>query len=277
MACELVHTLILILAVRAPSVAAQDIRSVFFEIPNGLMTIEANGASQLPFGYASPVRYQQVYDASQFSRVPVGGAFLTRIFPRADCSNTFEWLVTNLQVRISTTLKTPDNLSAVFAENVGSDETLVFGPKNYILPGGTSPTCPNPQTFFHGQEIPADVPFFYDPARGNLLLEMRHLGNNYRFLIDPPLESQKLDAQTIFGDSVSRVAAFSVTTNTDEVVDTTGLVTAFQFDPFPSLWIRYDTNTLVVTFPLYPTAFVLQWSDFLGPAAVWQNYPGQIE
>jgi hypothetical protein len=254
--------------------------AIQFEVPNGLLTAEGNGESRLPFGYASPARYQQVYDASQFSRLPAGGAFLTRIFMRVDCSNTWEWLVTNLQVNISTTLKKPDSLSAVFAENVGTDETLVFGPINYITPGPISPSCPNPQTFATGQEINVDMPFYYDPALGNLLLDLRHLGNNWRFgnnPPDPPIDSQKLDAQTILGDSVSRVAAFSVTTNTAEIVDTTGLVTAFQFDPIPSLWVRYETNTLVVTFPLYPTAFVLQWSDILGPAAGWQKYPGQIE
>jgi hypothetical protein len=199
---------------------------------------------------------------------------------RADCSNSWEWLVTNLQVKVSTALKARDNLSAVFAENVGTDETLVFGPQNYITPGPISPSCPNPQTFATGQEINMDMPFFYDPARGNLLLDMRHLGNSWRFgnnPPDPPIDSQKLDAQTILGDSVSRVAAFSVTANTAEIVDTTGLVTQFQFDPIPSLAVGYATNALVVTFPYYPPAFVLQWSDVLGPAAVWQKYPGQIE
>src|SRR5207249_2251205 len=106
-----------------------------------------------PFGYPIPVRYQQVYDAAAFSEVPTGGAFLTAIFPRPDCSNTFKWLVTNLQVNLSTTLTTPDNLSAVFAENAGEDEIIVFGPRNYIPPGSTSPTCPNPQTFATGQII----------------------------------------------------------------------------------------------------------------------------
>jgi hypothetical protein len=81
----------------------------------------------------------------------------------------------------------------------------------------------------------------------------------------------------ILGDSVSRVAAFSVTTNTAEIIDTTGLVIQFQFDPIPSLTVRYETNTLVVTFPLYPTAFVLQWSNVVGPGAVWANFPGQVE
>jgi hypothetical protein len=257
--------------------AAGPATPIQFEVPNGLLAIDANGASQLPFGYASPVRYQQVFDASQFTRVPAGGAFLTRIFPRADCSSTRSWLVTNLQVNLSTSLKTPDNLSAAFAENIGKDETLVFGPRNYIPPGSTNPTCPNPQFFGSGQELDLDTPFYYDPAGGNLLMDLRHSGNSWRFGIDPPLESHKLDAQAIQGDSVSRAAAFSLTENAAEVVDTTGLVIQLQFDPIPSLSVRYETNTLTIAFPLYPKVFVLQWSQTLGPGVVWVNYPGQID
>src|SRR5438876_574008 len=104
MTFEITPALMLLLLLVTRLVSAQEIGSVFLEVPNGLITQEGNGESRLPFGYPSPVRYQQVYDASQFSRVPAGGAFLTRIFPRPDCSNTFEWRVTNLQVRISTTL-----------------------------------------------------------------------------------------------------------------------------------------------------------------------------
>src|SRR5436189_236779 len=52
------------------------------------------------------------------------------------------------------------------------------------------------------------------------------------------LPYNKLDAVTMAGDAISRVAAFSLSTNTAELVDTTGLVTHFQFDPVPSLKVR---------------------------------------
>jgi hypothetical protein len=273
MTCGFIQTLVLALAIGA----AQETRSEFFEVPNGLIDLEGNAASRLPFGYPSPVHYHQVFDASQFARLPPGGAFLSWISFRPDCSSTFTWLVTNLQLNLSTTLKTPDNLSAVFSQNIGSDETLVFGPENYIPPGSTSPTCPGPDTFLHGQIIELAVPFFYDPEQGNLLIDLRHLGNSWKFGDPRQPDVHKLDAQDVLGDSVSRVAAFSLSTNTAEIVDTTGLVTAFRFDPYPSLSIRFETNILVVTFPLYPTAFVLQWSNTVGPGPEWQNYPGQIE
>src|SRR5213593_1187193 len=82
--------------VRPPVQAAQ----IFFEVPNGLLSTNGNDASRLPFGYLGPVRYQQVYDASQFSRVPPKGAFITRIFFRPACSSTRSWVLTNLQVNV---------------------------------------------------------------------------------------------------------------------------------------------------------------------------------
>src|SRR5437899_2403168 len=69
-----------------------------FTVPNGLENVEGNDSSLLPFGVEGSVRYQQVYDASQFSRLPPGGAFLDVIFFRNDCKNGYAVLVTNLQV-----------------------------------------------------------------------------------------------------------------------------------------------------------------------------------
>src|SRR5580765_7949960 len=119
-------------------------KAVVFDVylPAELEHIDGNDASRLPFSYLGPVRYQQVYHASAFSLVPSGGAFLTRIFFRADCSSRRSWLVTNLQVNLSTTARAPDNLSSTFAANIGPDETVVFQPAPYIPPGVGGP-CPN--------------------------------------------------------------------------------------------------------------------------------------
>jgi hypothetical protein len=252
--------------------------TIQFEVPNGLLNVDGNDASRLPFGYPIAVHYQQVFDASQFGRVPNGGAFLTRIFPRADCSSTFKWLVTNLQVNLSTTLKSPDNLSAVFAENVGDDEMIVFGPKNYIPPGSASTmgSCPDPQPFGTGNEINLDIPFFYNPARGNLLMDLRHLGNSWKFGDPRQPDEHKLDAQNMLGDSVSRAAAFSVTTTMAEVVDSSGLVLEFQFDPIPSLTNSITTNGVLITWPTLPTTFLLQWSERLGMDGAWRPYTNEI-
>src|SRR2546427_643485 len=62
-----------------------------------------------------------------------------------------------------------------------------------------------------GQAIEVKVPFFYDPTKGNLLFDLRSLGIDFHFG-DPTLDAQKMDAQTLLGDSISRVAAFSLST-----------------------------------------------------------------
>src|SRR5436190_6475389 len=146
-------------------------------IPSDSRDRDANSFSRLPFGYDYPkvVRCQQVYNAPSFSAVPVGGAFITAIFFRGDCSPCWVPFVTNLQVNLSITSKAADQLSALFAENTGQDETVVTHATNYIPTGHWGlPTCPTPSGF--GNPINLDVPFYYDPARGNLLLELRVSG-----------------------------------------------------------------------------------------------------
>jgi hypothetical protein len=145
-----------------------------FVVPNSLMNTNGNDASILPFGYLGQVRYQQVYDASQFSLVPPGGAFITRIFLSVDCSSRKTWLVTNLQVNVSTTQKDPDTLSPVFAENVGSDDIVTFGPAAY------APSLAGCGNSF-SSEIEVNVPFFYEPTKGNLLFDLRSSGIDFHF------------------------------------------------------------------------------------------------
>src|SRR5437899_8907233 len=81
-------------------------------VPNGLLNVEGNDGSRLPFAEFGTVRYQQIYEASQFSALPPGGAFLSRIFLRNDCHNPVDVVVTNLQVNVSMTTKGPDTLGA---------------------------------------------------------------------------------------------------------------------------------------------------------------------
>ena len=99
-------------------------------IPSDSADADAIDISRLPFGYVCPqvVHYQQVYNAAAFSSVRPPGAFLTAIFFRGDCSASWVPVVTNLQVNLSITSKAADQLSALFAENPGADETVVGTP-----------------------------------------------------------------------------------------------------------------------------------------------------
>jgi hypothetical protein len=75
----------------------------------------------------------------------------------------------DLEVRLSTTQRGPDNLSLVFDDNLGADVMQFYrGPRNLVAdaqgPG------PGPREFYNS-EFPAGVtPYLYDPSQGNLLL-----------------------------------------------------------------------------------------------------------
>jgi hypothetical protein len=151
-------------------------------------------------------------------------------------------------------------------------------PANFGPPGNSHPSCPTPQP---PREVPLELPFGYDPARGNLLLELRVFGVSPWPDEAPPwwppntgAPHNRLDAVSVPGDAVSRAAAFSLETDTAEVLDTTGLWTMFQFNAPPSLTVRYETNTVVLSWPMWPQAFRLQSAERLDASAFWQDYGG---
>lgn len=217
---------------------------------------------------------QQVYHQSAFGRVPSGGAFLTRIFFRAACNSQGGWIVTNLQFNLSTTSIAPDQLSASFASNIGSDETIVYGPK----PTAIDTQASGCGSSFDRIDFELDNPFFYNPADGNLLLDIRNFGSY--FPSDPhggpQVGDSHLDAPARLGDTISRIAALAVDAEAATVVDTSGLTTGFQFDPFPVLGVQLTNDTIVLRWPYFPTTFRLQSTDKLSADAVWENFQGEI-
>ena len=126
-----------------------------------------------------------------------------------------------MQINLSTTAKMPDGLSTTFAENVGGDDQLVYGPGGLLILG----VAESPPGF--PDVIQLEEPFLYDPAQGNLLLDVRV---NADFNVDS-LDSFAMDASNVFGDSVSSVFIGHDSPTGKSV--TTGLVTAFVVTPVP--------------------------------------------
>jgi hypothetical protein len=165
------------------------------------------------------MRYQQVFAASQFSALNPLGGFITDIFFKLDGTfgSRFETTLPNVQINFSTTLRAPDALMPTFADNVGVDDTVVFGAGPLPLRGdGTS--------FSLGPRIALTTPFFYNPALGNLLLDVRNFSG---------VPTTDFDATGDMNDSVSRVYANSVSSPTADRVDSIGLITGFQAEPIP--------------------------------------------
>ena len=195
-------------------------------VPNALETVPGNGSASVPFHVPiGSARYQQVFDAAQFSGLGPAGAIITNIAFRADeGGQSFNTTLPDIQISLSTTTKVPDSLSPVFAANIGANETIVYGRGSlHIRTAGPA----GPSNF--DIVVPLSNPFFYQPAIGNLLLDVRNFaGGGTTFF----------DAQVTLGDSISGVQAYTgdgsgSVNSTMGGTHTGGLVTLFEFTPVP--------------------------------------------
>ncbi len=185
---RLVHTCALLLSFfdmgRAATIVA----------PDSLATVEGNAGNAFPFSPLSDMRFQQVYASSQFPPQPI--------------------LISTIRFR--------RDLSTTFADSVGANNAVVFSGSLSLsaptLPAGSSP--PFPFNF----AIPLSKPFLYDPAAGNLLLDVWNFSAT---------STTFLDAEDSPGDPISRAFTFSSGVNSSQAdaADTLGQVTEFESTP----------------------------------------------
>jgi hypothetical protein len=235
-------------------------------VPNEWSTAQGDAGNLFPLFSSKPIRYQQVFDAAQFSRLNPGGGLIDRIAFRGHGPGVpFTGTVAQLQVNLSTTSKTPDGLSSTFANNVGADDTQVFsGPFQSAVTFTGDPT--NFEVV-----INFTTPFYYDPAKGNLLLDVHNTQGGTEV---PPLD-QELDGTSATGDSVSRVynygdvnaAAAGQTGSVDEK-DSYGLITRFNAINAVSRKVHGSAGTFDVGLPLVGTSGIECRSG--GPANGYQ-------
>ena len=216
--------------------------------PNEWSTALGDAGNLFPLFSSKPMRYQQVFDASQFSRLNPGGGVINRIAFRGHGPGTpFTGTVAQLQINLSTTSKTPDGLSSIFGENVGPNDAQVFSG-----PFQTAVTFTGDPTNFE-VVINFTTPFYYDPTKGNLLLDVRNLQGGTQL----PPNDQELDGTTASGDSVSRVynygdatAAASGKTGGVDEKDSYGLITRFNAINAVSRKIHGTAGTFDIGLPL---------------------------
>ncbi|HXJ57028.1 MAG TPA: PEP-CTERM sorting domain-containing protein [Verrucomicrobiae bacterium] len=185
-----------------------------------------SGLPFFPFTDAFPsVRYQQVYGAADFARV--GGPFLIteiRFAGGVGAGARIDVNLPNVRIDFSTTSRNPDELSSVFADNVGSDSRVVYSGPLHFYDRAL-------QRF--DIRIPLPTPFVYDPHAGNLLMDVR----NFQTVpfVDFP---RPMEAANVVGDTVSRVYAADVNSASATGIDTVGLLTHFEVIqvPEPSQW-----------------------------------------
>jgi hypothetical protein len=142
----------------------QEIRIV---VPNALADAEGNSAAP---NFSGGFRAHILYPQSEFESLPDTHRLITGFAFRPDAAVTVSRSVTfDIELRLSTTLKTPDDLETTYQNNVGPDETVVL---TDVLQMSTEAAGPpeGPRPFDYVIEF--TTPFFYDPADGNLLVDI---------------------------------------------------------------------------------------------------------
>ena len=219
-------------------------------VPGGYAEVEGNAQLSEPFSLgrveANSVRLQQVYASSEFleSADPNGG-WIYSIGFRADegiVTGSYSTYIPNLQIRFSVTHRGPDELSPIFAENIGANVSLIVsgGRGIGVISDGVAP-----ETF--SLFFTFSRPYFYDPSQGNLLLDVINLGGGQ--LLDRHGNSGGFDAVNIAGDGVSSVIANDIGNQVPiaGTVSTKGLVTSFRIVPVPepSTWALLGLATVI--------------------------------
>jgi hypothetical protein len=203
-----------------------------------------NSSLAAPFLTSTSSRLQQVYGRDGFPPIqPTSGFLIEGIYFRVDESSSrgFDEIFPSVQVNLSTTSRGPDGLSTLFSENIGLDETTSFGPGPLHLSG-----------FQPGFTVGFmfDRPYFYNPAAGNLLLDVRNYG---------PGNASILDAFASFGDSVSIVGNENVNSPIGDIF-THGLATEFWVDivpiPEPSTSVLLLFGLLALGWKLFKIGWV---------------------
>jgi opacity protein-like surface antigen len=197
-----------------PSLAQQVV------IPNANANQAGPSNNAFPWNQGD-MRYQQVYAADQFGGV--SGLILNFKY-RVDEQWGYAFTSNPItsEIRFSTTQAGPNNLSDVFAQNIGPDETLVWSGPITLQSAG------NWQVF----DINVDVNdvYSYNPAAGNLLIDIKVFGSAVTCQFD--------SAGTGLGQGgtpwTDRVWAIGVNSTTGSQAGDDGMVTQFTFIPEPA-------------------------------------------
>lgn len=219
--------LLLTISMAMLSFVLQQVTAHALVVPNGNLSLDGNANHFWPFFDLGGMHYQQVYDDSQFGALAVGGELVTGMAFRPDSERGGAFgplTINNLTISLSTTSADPDSLSTVFADNVGADNTTVLS-GSVELSSNDSPGPGDTRAF--DVVINFDTPFLYNPAAGNLLLDILNLdlsNNNLGLGLDAERSS----------DSMSRVWSGPFNPGSSfGFADTTGLITEFVFSPPP--------------------------------------------
>ena len=152
--------------------------------PSEFATTEAPNVADLT-GVPS-YRLQQVYAAADFSSLGPGPYTITRIDwrPGAEMTETIDYPSDQFIMNFSTTSVDPTAaglLDATFANNIGGNEQNVFDGPVTLTTANTGP-AEGPKDFDYGFDL--QTPYTYDPAAGNLLMDLTVVNGVGPLLLD---------------------------------------------------------------------------------------------
>ena len=156
------HILASIILTFSTATASSEILKIV--APSGVE--DRDGSTFIP-GATSPFKAQELYLSSDFESLPEGGAWLVATAERADTGQRRSVNVAYDDVQITFGTTTENNLAHSFAENLGASAvTVVDG--SVELTYEIIPESPNP----FSATWQFDTPYFYDPAAGNLVVDL---------------------------------------------------------------------------------------------------------
>jgi hypothetical protein len=196
-----------ILVVALGSGVGAELRAQVVVVPNAMAANDGNSSITAPQENSSLLRIMEIYDASQFGSLS-GPSLLTRFAERPDrIPGPSGPRTQTMRIYASTTSRSVAGLSTTFANNIGTNNTLVFDGTATL----STENLPGPgNTRQFDIVYPLTTPFLYDPADGNLLLDFRiSSGPVSAFRWDGVSGNPTVRAVVAFGSSTALTGSYA--------------------------------------------------------------------
>ena len=202
-------------------------------VPNYTTNSQIAGAGDGMF--ASIGRVQSVYGASEFPSYPI---IISKIQWRPDSFTggaITNALISNIQINLSTTTNSADQLSSVFGQNIGTNDTVVFSGNLNLSTAFI--TQGNGTTAFD-INVPLQTAFAYDPSKGNLLVDVRNFSGCTANIFDNSTSSGF--------DTVSRVFSSDANATIAGASDSGGGVIQVTYTPVAAPTITAQPTNQII-------------------------------
>jgi hypothetical protein len=200
----------------------QSASAELIQVPN--ITEFGNDNNEFPFSAPGPIRYQQIYAASEFDKAGI----IDKVMFRYDehYISVYGPTTIDLQIGIGYAATTVATASPVFADNIGEGFDLVFDGQVTQSNASSSPTM--------NFDFVIDIgnTFTYDPTRGDLLIQIVKRDSNEFTTFDASTGRQQSVTQRIWNGGINSAAGyvgFGPGSNSAPF----GLVTQFEFIQVP--------------------------------------------